>query len=69
VLIPGARSAITSQNPPWTLRQRLQADVERNGVNLPNGPIFLLTHLRYLGYVFNRESRVVLLLLRLCGKS
>jgi DUF1365 family protein len=38
------------------LRQRLAADAERQGVRLPDGPIFLLTHLRYLGYNFNPIS-------------
>ena len=39
-----------------TLRQPLQADAERSGVSLPGGPVFLLTHLRYLAYAFNPES-------------
>lgn len=39
-----------------TLRQRLEEDAVRNGVQLPNGQIFLLTHLRYLGYNFNPVS-------------
>ena len=38
------------------LRARLTEDAARNGVTLPDGPIFLLTHLRYLGYVFNPVS-------------
>ncbi len=38
------------------LRERLRIDAARNGVALPAGPIFLLTHLRYLGYVFNPVS-------------
>ena len=38
------------------LRERLKVDAERNGIALPDGPIFLLTHLRYLGYVFNPVS-------------
>ena len=38
------------------LRQRLREDAVRNGVELPAGKIFLLTHLRYLGYVFNPVS-------------
>jgi hypothetical protein len=39
-----------------TLRARLVEDAARNRVTLPNGPIFLLTHLRYFGYVFNPVS-------------
>ena len=38
------------------LRDRLRADAEANGVELPEGKIFLLTHLRYFGYVFNPVS-------------
>jgi len=38
------------------LRERLLEDAERNGLTVPDGPIFLLTHLRYLGYVFNPVS-------------
>jgi uncharacterized protein len=38
------------------LRQRVENDAARNGVQLPNGKIFLLTHLRYLGYNFNPVS-------------
>jgi DUF1365 family protein len=38
------------------LRERLAEDAARNGVTLPDGPIFLLTHLRYFGYVFNPIS-------------
>ena len=38
------------------LRNRLRADAAANGVHLPDGKIFLLTHLRYLGYVFNPVS-------------
>ena len=43
-------------DPAVTLRQRLSADAALNGIGLPDGPIFLLTHLRYLGYVFNPIS-------------
>jgi DUF1365 family protein len=43
-------------DPKMALRERLNIDAERNGVKLPGGPIFLLTHLRYLGYVFNPVS-------------
>jgi DUF1365 family protein len=38
------------------LRERLIADATRHGIELPVGPIFLLTHLRYLGYCFNPVS-------------
>ncbi len=43
-------------DPNKTLRQRLGEDAPRHGVELPDGQIFLLTHLRYLGYVFNPVS-------------
>ena len=43
-------------DPNRTLRQRLQRDAAAQGVSLPDGPIFLLTHLRYLGYNFNPVS-------------
>lgn len=54
-----------------SLRERLQADAARQGLQLPDGQIFLLTHLRYLGYNFNpvsffycfdREEKVQLIL-------
>lgn len=38
------------------LRARLVADAARHGIDLPAGPIFLLTHLRYLGHCFNPVS-------------
>ena len=38
------------------LRSRLQHDAARHGVTLPDGPIFLLTNLRYFGYCFNPIS-------------
>ena len=38
------------------LRERLAADAARHGIDLPRGRIFLLTHLRYLGYGFNPVS-------------
>ncbi len=38
------------------LRVKLQDAAHRDGVTLPNGQILLLTHLRYLGYVFNPVS-------------
>ena len=43
-------------DPTRPLRERLIADAERHGVDLPDGPIFLLTHLRYLGHCFNPVS-------------
>jgi uncharacterized protein len=39
-----------------SLRQRLLTDARAQGVALPDGQIFLLTHLRYCGYVFNPVS-------------
>ena len=43
-------------DPSLPLRQRLEADAAKHGIRLPDGPIFLLTHLRYLGYNFNPIS-------------
>lgn len=43
-------------NPRRTLRARLEQDARASGIPLPAGPIFLLTHLRYLGYNFNPVS-------------
>ena len=43
-------------DPRTTLRHRLTSDAAAQGVTLPDGPIFLLTHLRYLGYNFNPIS-------------
>jgi uncharacterized protein len=43
-------------DPALPLRQRLADDAHRNGVTLPGGKIFLLTHLRYLGHNFNPVS-------------
>ena len=43
-------------DPALPLRQRLVADAAEQGIRLPEGPIFLLTHLRYLGYSFNPIS-------------
>src|SRR5277367_227080 len=37
-------------------RARLAEDAAAQGLQLPDGQIFLLTHLRYLGYVFNPVS-------------
>ncbi|HEV2689838.1 MAG TPA: DUF1365 domain-containing protein [Bryobacteraceae bacterium] len=38
------------------LRARLAKDAAAHGISLPAGPIYLLTHLRYLGYNFNPIS-------------
>ncbi|HSK09765.1 MAG TPA: DUF1365 domain-containing protein [Vicinamibacterales bacterium] len=38
------------------LRQRVEAEAAAGGVRLPDGPIYLLTNLRYLGYCFNPVS-------------
>ena len=43
-------------DPRLPLRDRLAADAARHGIALPDGPVLLLTHLRYLGYVFNPLS-------------
>jgi DUF1365 family protein len=43
-------------DPSLSLRQRLERDAAARGVALPDGPIFLLTHLRYFGYNFNPVS-------------
>jgi DUF1365 family protein len=43
-------------DPRLRLRERLAAEAKERGLNLPDGPIFLLTHLRYYGYNFNPVS-------------
>jgi DUF1365 family protein len=43
-------------DPAQPLRARLQASAAAAGVTLPDGPIHLLTHLRYLGFNFNPIS-------------
>jgi uncharacterized protein len=43
-------------DPQRSLRERVEQDASAHGVPLPDGPIFLLTHLRYLGYCFNPIS-------------
>jgi hypothetical protein len=43
-------------DPSVPLRRRLEADAAANGIELPDGPVLLLTHLRYLGYNFNPIS-------------
>ena len=43
-------------DPTLPLRERLTRDAQAQDVALPDGPIYLLTHLRYLGYCFNPIS-------------
>ena len=44
-------------DPAMGLRARVERHAKENGVSLPaGGPIYLLTHLRYLGYHFNPIS-------------
>jgi DUF1365 family protein len=43
-------------DPARPLRARLALDAGGHGIDLPDGRIFLLTHLRYLGYAFNPVS-------------
>jgi len=43
-------------DPAIPLRERLRADAAAEGIKLPEGPIYLLTHLRYFGYNFNPVS-------------
>ena len=43
-------------DPSRPLRERLVVDATRHGIDLPAGPIFLLTHLRYFAYCFNPVS-------------
>ena len=43
-------------DPRQPLSERVAAEARRAGVDLPGGPTFLLTHLRYLGYCFNPVS-------------
>jgi DUF1365 family protein len=43
-------------DPSRPLRERLRESAAGAGVALPDGKIFLLTHLRYAGYVFNPIS-------------
>ena len=43
-------------DPSRPLRERLREGASAAGHTLPDGPIFLLTHLRYAGYVFNPIS-------------
>jgi DUF1365 family protein len=43
-------------DPHLSLRKRLVLDAAAQGLPLPDGPVYLLTHLRYLGYCFNPIS-------------
>lgn len=43
-------------DPSLPMRERLRASATAAGETLPDGPIHLLTHLRYAGYVFNPIS-------------
>ena len=43
-------------DPSLPLRERVEQDAASQGIELPHGPIFLLTNLRYLGYCFNPIS-------------
>ncbi|MEO8483559.1 MAG: DUF1365 domain-containing protein [Acidobacteriota bacterium] len=43
-------------DPSRPLRERVTADAARQGLQMPDGPLYLLTHLRYLGYNFNPIS-------------
>ena len=43
-------------DPALSLRHRVEKDARAHGISPPGGPIFLLTHLRYLGYCFNPIS-------------
>ncbi len=43
-------------DPRRPLRERLVDDAAAHGITLPDGPVYLLTNLRYLGYCFNPVS-------------
>lgn len=43
-------------DPAKPLRERMSRDAQQRGIVLPEGRIFLLTHLRYFGYNFNPVS-------------
>jgi uncharacterized protein len=43
-------------DPAIAIRDRLREDAAAEGLSLPEGPIYLLTHLRYFGYNFNPVS-------------
>jgi uncharacterized protein len=50
--------------PALALRERMRLNAAAHGVTLPDGPAFLLTNLRYLGYCFNPVSFYYL-----CGRT
>jgi uncharacterized protein len=43
-------------DPSRPLRERVEAEAAAAGIELPGGPVYLLTNLRYLGYCFNPVS-------------
>lgn len=43
-------------DPATPLHSRVRAYAQARGVSIPDGPIYLLTHLRYFGYCFNPIS-------------
>lgn len=43
-------------DPKRSIRERITEDAARCGVEIPQGPVYLLTNLRYLGYCFNPIS-------------
>lgn len=43
-------------DPAKVLRKRIEEDACKHGIVVPDGKIFLLTYLRYFGYVFNPVS-------------
>ncbi len=43
-------------DPKLSLRERLKIEAQSHGITIGSGKIFLLTHLRYLGYCFNPVS-------------
>ncbi len=52
---PERRRRVAARDLP-PLRERLRASASTSGLRLADGPIYLLTHLRYLGYNFNPIS-------------
>jgi DUF1365 family protein len=53
---PGAAPDLEPGGEPSSLRHRLSQSAAAAGHTLPDGQIYLLTHLRYAGYVFNPIS-------------
>ena len=43
-------------DPAKVLRKRIEEDARKHDIVVPDGKMFLLTHLRYFGYVFNPVS-------------